>query len=108
MSRLQREYKVVGAILNKRGSVYEKLKKRYPNLMRYIEYSLDNKRCPFCNREFKTYYSLKNHINRGACGSMLSFMVELIEESASEEKVMNELNIDDEGLRSNILYYTYP
>jgi len=89
MVGVRSESTYVSALLRQRGPVYERLKKRYPNLVRYFEEKLKQYECPLCKKKFKTKYALYKHLlHSSPCSKLLLVLVEKLMENAEEREVL--------------------
>lgn len=88
MTKIASESKYVRSFFNRRGKTYEILKKRYPRLVQRIEEAISKRRCPFCNREFKTMYALQHHMVSGPCSGAFHTLIDFLLDKASEEEVL--------------------
>jgi len=89
MAGVKSESAYISALLERRGSLYEKLRKRYPRLVSYFEEKLNQYECPFCRRRFKTKYALFKHLlHSSPCSKLLLVLVEKLRSNEEEKEVL--------------------
>jgi len=94
MAGVKSESAYISAILDRRGPVYEKLKRKYPRLLEYIEERIRNYECPFCRRGFKAKFALFKHLlHSSPCSKLLLLLVERLRENADEEELLRVLEV---------------
>lgn len=94
MAGVKSESAYISAILDRRGPVYEKLRKRYPRLLGYIEERVRRYECPFCKRVFKAKFALYRHLMYSSpCSKLLLLLVDKLRENADEEELLRVLEV---------------
>lgn len=88
MTRITSEAKYVHSIFNRRGPVYQTLKKRYPRLLARIEKAIEERRCPLCGRKFKRLYALQHHLVSGPCSRAFYTLINFLMDRVDEEEVL--------------------
>ena len=89
-----------GSILKGRGLRYQHIKNRYPIVIKYIEDSINSKRCPFCGREFKRVYSVKKHLKYNSeCAYLFNRLVEMMINNMDEDRLKEFMGLPVERKR---------
>ncbi len=70
------------------GRRYRYIKQRYPTIIKYIETSINSKRCPFCGKQFNRIYSVKRHLKYSSeCSYLFSRLIEMMIARMDEEEL---------------------